>query len=375
MKDWDADLWDAADAAKRAAKTPLVKGILDLASRNETLSLAMSEAAAARLLYIAILCGNVEAATNLARTYQARPLRWWRGDEMDGERSVSVLSAALCAGADFEGLHVTFVGGEEVPLLRVVPLRFEPEQWQLLEQFFPPEKNQWPTCDLRLGDYFLEEDFDVSACVSMQKIQNAFKAGWDLQRIYILLPGLPYASLLDLSILCGQRDCAGALGSAGVELQADCLNWHRRNLRGDGALFSILYPYLRFGSASECQSAASAAARASLTTSFQREGAEKGIAVYQTLTKKFHPRGVPMALVRDILAFSMEVKILDQLDLWDEVRGWTPSWEIREEDDTLSQVEDLEVEEKEGSESAHDPGTLSICQCVFFVFFPLDPLD
>ena len=32
-----------------------------------------------------------------------------------------------------------------------------------------------------------------------------------------------------------------------------------------------------------------------------------------------------MALVHDILAFSMETpKIVDQLDLWDEVRGWIP---------------------------------------------------
>ena len=56
-----------------------------------------------------------------------------------------------------------------------------------------------------------------------------------------------------------------------------------------------------FGSASECKSAASAAARAFLMNSFKREGVEKGIALCQVMAQKFRPRGVPMALVHDIL--------------------------------------------------------------------------
>ena len=231
MKDWDASLLFAENAARKAAKTLLIAGILDISRRNEPLPFAMSEAAAARLLDIAILCGDVEAATNLAKTYRARPLRRWRGNELHISAAFRTISAALFAGADFEGLHETLMG-EAVPLLRRIALDFEPEQLQLLEQFFPAEKNQWPTCDMDLGKIFLEEDFNGDACVSMQRIQNAFKAGWDLKRIWtrLCLVGDDYdqdASLLDLAVLCGQPDCAVALGSAGVELKAACLDLHR----------------------------------------------------------------------------------------------------------------------------------------------------
>ena len=59
----------ATDAAKEAAKIhPSFRGILEISSRNEQLPLAMSEAwTAARLLDIAILIGNVEAATQLGQ--------------------------------------------------------------------------------------------------------------------------------------------------------------------------------------------------------------------------------------------------------------------------------------------------------------------
>ena len=121
-------------------------------------------------------------------------------------------------------------------------------------------------------------------------------------------------------------------------------------------------PALRFGSASECQSAASAAARASLTTSFKREGVEKGIALYQTLTKKFHPRGVPMALVRHILGFSMAApKILDQLDLWGEVAGWVPS-SVAAQGHDADIPADLNIEEQTGMDVDGVPGPLGVCQ-------------
>ena len=386
MQAWDANLGPATDAAREAAKIPLVQSILEISSRNERLPLAMSEAAAARLLDIAILIGNVEVATNLAKTCKARPLRRWRGTDLSTffVKKATVF-AALFAGADFEGLHFRLHAyGEEVPLLRLVALDFEPEQWQQLGQFFQAKKNQWPTCDMRLGGLFLNK-----GCVSMKRIQNAFKAGWDLKRIWIEFTLDPdnddnviyhEATLLFLAIFCGQPDCAGALGSAGVELNFDCLDLRRWALRGDGnRRLTELDPDSSQGSASECKSAASAAAKASLTTSLKREGIEKGIALYQTLTKKFHPRGVPVALVRHTLGFSMAApKILDHVDLWDKVRDWMPSWEVRaedEKDDALSLVEDLEVDEKEGSQTAREPGTLSIYTNIFldvFYFLPWD---
>ena len=79
------------------------------------------------------------------------------------------------------------------------------------------------------------------------------------------------------------------------------------------------------------------------------------MALYQT--EKFHPGGVPMALVHDILAFSMEPpKILDQLDLWDEIRGWMPSVRRPAGGDEKISPKHLEVEDQPGAE-AEEPGT------------------
>ena len=398
MNDWDAPLFAAAIAAQQAAKTPLVRGILEISSRNETLALAMSHAAAARLLDIAMLCGNVEAAANFAQTWKARPLRRWRvgdlwEDDADLARWRSRFSAALCAGADLEGVHANLLN-YDVPLLRLLPLDFEPEDWQQLEQVFPSEKNQWPSCDVRAGSLFLTCEYrnglfrtdeypeDGLLSVSAQRVQNALRAGWDLKYIWMKLfaAGRWYdASLLDVAVLCGQQECASALGSAGVELRVDCLDLHRLAFRRDG--LEALQSELSFGSASECKSAASAAAPAFLMNSFNREGVEKGIALYQTLAKKFHPRGVPRALVHHILGFSMKApKILDQLDLWDDVRGWDPYLEVlaAQGDGTTSSA-DLDVKE-EGSNVEQQTSRsafsqwhafcilLSFCTCSLLVY-------
>ena len=382
MKDWDAPLFAAANAAQQAAKTPLVRGILEISSRNETLPLAMSDAAAARLLDIAMLCGNVKAAANLAKTWNARPLRRWRvgdlwEDDPDLARWRSRFSAALCAGADFEGVHCHshrgLIGvGYDVPLLRLLPFAFEPEDWQQLEQVLPSEKNQWPSCDVRLGELFLTDEYreDDLWSVSAQRVQNALRAGWDLKYIWMEFEAAGHwyaAGLLDMAVLCGQPDCASALGSAGVELKEDCLDLHRLAFRTDGLEALWRGPFglpstVSFGSASECKSAASAAARAFLMNSFKREGVEKGIALCQVMAQKFRPRHVPLALVHDILGFSMEVpKILDQLDLWDDVKGWMPSPEVAAADDTTSPV-NSNIEERSRMDVDGEPGPLGLCE-------------
>jgi len=368
MKDWDVRLKDASEAARKASKSPLIRYILDISSHTKTLPLAMSDARAARLLDIAILCGNVEAATNLAKTCQARPLRRWGGmwNFEDLARWRSTFSAALCAGADFKGVHVIFEGA---PLLRLFPLAFEPEDWQQLEQVFPSEKNQWPSSDVKLGGRFLTRE-DGLRSVSAQRVQNALRAGWDLKYIWMEFqaPERSYVvGLLDLAVLCGQPDCACALGSASVELREDCLDLHRLAFCRDGSEALRRGPYglpsrVSFGSASECKSAASAAARAFLMNSFKREGVEKGIALCQVMAQKFRPRGVPMALVHDILGFSMEVpKILDQLDLWDDVKGWMPSPEGAAEDDKTSPV-NSNVGERTRMDVDKEPGPLGLCE-------------
>eukprot|EP00435_Cladocopium_sp_Y103_P066134 s45_g28.t1 len=360
MKDRDSPLDATADAARRAAEMPLVKSLLKIFSRHETLPFAMSEAAAVRLLDIAILCGNVEAAVSLAKICQARPLRRWRGHELrDSKLSTIIISAALFAGADFQGLHVQVPPGVDVPFLRFVALAFGPEQWQQLGQFLITEKNQWPSCDATVGWIFLNQEIGefglMRPRISMQRIQNASRAGWDLKHVvssFFWGAAVHFASLLDLAILFGQRDCAEALGSAGVQLM-ECLDVHRWALGG----VSYHYPFPT-GSALECQSAASAAATASLKMSFKREGVEKGIALRQTLTKKFRPRGVPMALVRHILGFSTEApKILDQLDLWDDVKGWMPCWEALADGDGKVSSMTLETDEQPCADVDAEPST------------------
>eukprot|EP00435_Cladocopium_sp_Y103_P072602 s45_g40.t1 len=58
-----------------------------------------------------------------------------------------------------------------------------------------------------------------------------------------------------------------------------------------------------------------------------------------------------MALVRHILAFSMEApRILDQLDLWEDVKGWMPSLEVASQGDDKTSPVDVTVEEEQGSD-------------------------
>ena len=70
-----------------------------------------------------------------------------------------------------------------------------------------------------------------------------------------------------------------------------------------------------------------------------------------------------MALVHDILGFSMEApKILDQLDLWDDFKGWIPSLDVAAQGDDADILVDLNVEEQTGMDVDGEPGTLGLCQ-------------
>ena len=383
MNDWDADLNDAAAAAWKVAKTPLISSILEISSKHQTLPFAMSDEAAARLLDIAILCGNSQAAVNLAKTCSVRPLRRWSADELwlqayvqmvpDRSDRRSVFSAALLAGVDFQDLHVS-VADVGVPLLLSWALCFDSENWQQLGHFFK-SKPWWPSCEIELGGWFLSrgsrEDGEFYCWISPQKVQNALKSGWDLKYIRRKLCRWHlgyYAGLLDLAILCGDSGSAEALATAGVELHEDCLELLKRCCCGETV---VVFDFIdsnvqdddRFhvGSALECQSAASAAARASFRRSFKREGVEKGVALLQVMAK-FNAADIPLDLVHDILALSMEApKILDQLDLWDEVRGWMPFLEVKADRDDDTFQKDVQVEEEAAVE---EPGRLGLCPAV-----------
>ena len=77
-----------------------------------------------------------------------------------------------------------------------------------------------------------------------------------------------------------------------------------------------------------------------------------------------------MALVQDILAFCMETpKILDQLDLWDEIRGWVSSLEMKAGGDNKTHAVNFVAEEVSGLDIAEEPGTLCLCQEHAFLQF------
>ena len=314
MADGHVGLYDAAAAAQEAARAPLVSGVLEVCS-NEVLSLAMSDEAAARLLDIAILCGNSQAAANLAKICPVRPLRRWNADDFWLLDELPVLSAALLAGADFQELHL-FLNGAEVPLLRFLALGFDSQNQLELSSF--TSKAQWPSHDMELGRWFLSSEVreDGRYCqVSTEIVRNGLRSGWDLRYIWSQIEDAE-VSLLDLAILSGNSDCATALATAGAELSS--VGWIQQALRGESLALSFGFRRLALGSASACRSAAVAAARASSVACWKREG-EKGVAVYQVLTNKFHPRDVPMALVHHILGLSMErPKISEQLNLKDD---------------------------------------------------------
>ena len=193
----------------------------------------------------------------------------------------------------------------------------------------------WPSHDVEVGRFlFIKWPGDDGRCfasVDLRQIQNAWRAGWNLKYVYATLTLIKSedesenkceASLLDIAILCGQSDCAEAVAHEGVELRADWLDLHRGVRDGDMRLKVDGDMRLSVASPNERRSAASASARGFLRAALKQQTVEKG----QVMAKLFRHRGFPMVLLNEILIFSMAApKILDQLDLWDEVSAWIPS--------------------------------------------------
>ena len=81
MKDWNANLADAAEAARQTAEQPFVRAALKtFRSGPVPHTLAISEEAVTHLLDIAILIGDKEAAVCCAKHSALRPLRRWSSD-------------------------------------------------------------------------------------------------------------------------------------------------------------------------------------------------------------------------------------------------------------------------------------------------------
>ena len=114
MPGWNHFTEDAVEAAKKVARKPWFQDLLDMVISEQKLGFAVSAEAMARLLDIAMLTGNQEAATTLSSKCTLLPLRGWysslffRRNWGDIERldvfETHILRAALAAGTNFNEL-------------------------------------------------------------------------------------------------------------------------------------------------------------------------------------------------------------------------------------------------------------------------------
>ena len=347
MEDWEEALladWDnrgAITTAQEAAATPLTRAMLDLCSCDMELPFSGSPKAMARLLDIAILTANQKAAVNLSKNCQVWPLRRWSLDwEFKFRMCWEAVRTALLAGANFQDLMVkgSWELDEDIPFAQAVFLNSELEDWQELRHLLPQCHGHWRPRDLDngLADFFLEGPHgpDDGWKLSLDKIRAAEDAGLDLQFLFVGCQEnrsrlVVSATLLDMAIWCGQPSCAEACVDGGMELKGDdsTLAWHKRVLPGESLnIFATLseIDFVIDVVPSEAQIAAAAAGRAWLKRCWKSESSQKGIVLYQFMLKMFvKGRSFPMALVQEILAYSMPVpKIIDQLDLWEHVGAW-----------------------------------------------------
>ena len=331
MKDWDSNRVQAARAARRTAEQPLVHAALEAFSSGASIPFAVSEEAMVHLLDLAILTGNKEAARRCADLSELRPLRRWGwhsffcGCEHYGGRyhlmeedwfyaaSIEVyesaLLAALAAGAELQGLRE---GPHGLSAGQCVLLSSAPRAD--FAELLPPRESPWEVEDENnLGNFFIEIDEDTSiASMSKEQLQKAQTEGLPLHSFQVQLTyGSPgdrtFCSLLDVSILLGQSDCAVLCAAVGSKLS-------RKGCK-------VLQQHLDAGPAR--RSAAIAAAHEMLTKSWKSENSAKGIAVYQVMKKHSRGRFHPAQLVNQVLAFAIQVpEIVEDLGLWEEAHAW-----------------------------------------------------
>ena len=342
MTDWNSNLSNAAEAARRTAEQPLVRTVLEvLRSKAVPHALAISDEAMTHLLDIAVLIGDREAAVRCAERSRLRPLRRWSWEEIfrtyfdpcsDLEtkmrlssrflelRDRGMLLAALSAGVELQGLQKSY-GRTPIPFRVSVALTGTP--WTDFADLLPPPDTPWvPPEENVFGDFFLKVD-RIGEIEMPYLCKDLLEIA---QRAQVPLAALnvtyPYAddfymciqslSLLDCAILFGQSDCAALLATEGVELS----DHGSKLLLEDGLL----------DAEPERRPAATAAAHAALSKVWKSEIAAKGIAIYQLMKKLLQGRPFPALMVDEVVVMSMDVpKIIQGLDLWEEASAWCQS--------------------------------------------------
>ena len=349
MEDWDQSLYavhlggrqcGAIPAAEEAAAMPLTRAMLDIFSCDMELPFSASPQAMARLLDIAILTGNQKAALNLSKKSHLRPLRRWVAN-WNSEYCWKAATTALWAGADFQDLMVKD-RYEDIPFPQALFLKSKLEDWNDIRHLLPQCHDLWRPRNSNndLGKFFLEGPRGPGRRwkLSLDKILAAEDAGVDVrfccvpvQDSIVYFGASADVTFLDMAIWSGQPHCAEACVDRGIELKDDdiALAWHKQVLSGESLIVGTIYhhPHLYLDVVpSEAQTAAAAAGRTWLKRFWKSESSQKGIVLYQFMLKMFKGRPFPMALVEEILTFSMPVpKIVDQLDLCEHVGDWMAS--------------------------------------------------
>ena len=238
MPDWDCCYTeDAVHAAKKVARKLWFQDLLDMVCSEQKLGFAVSAKAMARLLDIAILTGNKEAARVLHGKCALLPLRRWysafftnRYKEFQPS-AIPILRAALAAGIDFSEVSVCFRddGCEWIPFSQALFL-LSTSLWMELCGFLPPSPWQPEHKNNLAGLFLLRRDAqerpdsdDLNRFkLDTKKLQNAGKAEVDLRCIKLRCTGegdsQSSLSLLDLAIVWGQPDCAEICASMDMEL-------------------------------------------------------------------------------------------------------------------------------------------------------------
>ena len=300
-----------------------------------------------------------------------RPLRRW-ALESNSEGCWKAARTALWAGAVFQDLMVkasyfsTRRFSEDVPFPQALFLNCKLEDWQKIRHLLPGCHDLWRPRKWNngFGNFFLEpHGIHGPKKLSPDKIRATEDAGLDLHFFFLVVMSKEFeyadVTVLDMAIWCGEPDCAEACVDGGIELKHDdmTLAWHKRVLRG-GSL-NLLDPSLDVVP-SEAQSAAAAAGRTWVRRCWKSESSQKGIVLYQMMVKMVKGRSFPMALVQEILSFSMPVpKIINQLDLWEHVGDWMATICSRPTSVlAAAHCNTANVEEPEGIQDNGEAGTL-----------------
>ena len=262
----------------------------------------------ARLLDIAILIGDPEAASMLAAQTEVRPLRRWEQNfffsselHVDYGRPIlrrrGALLAALAAGGNFEGAcfggftlreALVFGGAQWKDFAHLVPDEGVPVEFgDLLSSagsLFGSYSFSWTLCSSRLRQGKL-------AGLALHQVEVGVKC-YEWQKVFgeKTLP----LSLLDVAILQGLRESAKICAAAGVGVKAPqtlSANYELYVMQW-GAQFDVFLAPM-----ADRREAASHASRTALRLTLRRELGERGWVLC---------KASPEVLVPRIVAFAME---------------------------------------------------------------------